>query len=109
MEATVTGIQRRKSASQAGYFEIDNETSARSNALQVDNLHFIFLSVKQRALEAEAAKGDSDAAAEIRKELAILREKVEYYNQALKGKEEEIRVLKESTKEFNNNDSVKVS
>jgi len=64
--------------------------------------------LKQRALEAEAAKGDSDAAAEIRKELAILREKVEYYTQALKGKEEEIRVLKESTKEFNNNDSVKV-
>ncbi|CAL8091165.1 unnamed protein product [Orchesella dallaii] len=63
--------------------------------------------LKQRALEAEAAKGDSDAAAEIRKELAILREKVEYYTQALKAKEEEIRVLKESTKEFNNNDSVK--
>lgn len=64
--------------------------------------------LKQRALEAEAAKGDSDAAAEIRKELAILREKVDFYNQALKGKEDEIRMLKESTKEFNNNDSVKV-
>jgi homer protein len=64
--------------------------------------------LKHRTLEAEAARGDSDAAAEIRKEIGTLRERVDCYSQALKGKEDEIRVLKDSNKEFNNNDSVKV-
>jgi homer protein len=64
--------------------------------------------LKQRTLEAEAARGDSDAAADIRKEICVLRERVDFYGQTLKSKEEEIKVLKESSKEFNNNDSMKV-
>ncbi|OXA59162.1 homer protein homolog 1 isoform X2 [Folsomia candida] len=63
--------------------------------------------LKQATLEAEAARGDSSAAAEIRKEIGSMREKVDFYVQTLKGKEEEIKMLKDSSKEFNNNDSVK--
>lgn len=33
---------------------------------------------------------------------------MDFYVQTLKGKEEEIKMLKDSSKEFNNNDSVKV-
>jgi len=36
-----------------------------------------------------------------------MREKVDLYGQTLKGKEDEIKMLKDSSKEFNNNDSVK--
>lgn len=51
--------------------------------------------LKQRTLEAEAARGNADAAAELRKEIGLMREKVDFYAQQLKGKEEEIKVLKE--------------
>jgi len=64
--------------------------------------------LKHRTLEAEAARGDSDAAAEIRKEIGSLRERVDLYSQTLKAKEDELKILKDSNKEFNNNDSVKV-
>ncbi|CAL8094275.1 unnamed protein product [Orchesella dallaii] len=51
--------------------------------------------LKQRTLEAEAARGNADAAAELRKEIGMMREKVEFYAQQLKTKDEEIKVLKE--------------
>lgn len=51
--------------------------------------------MKQRVLEAEAARGSADAAAELRKEIGLMREKADYYAQQLKTKEEELRVLKE--------------
>lgn len=51
--------------------------------------------MKQRVLEAEAARGNADAAAELRKEIGLMREKVDYLSAQVKTKEEEVRVLKE--------------
>lgn len=51
--------------------------------------------LKQRTLEAEAARGNADAAAELRKEISLMREKVDLSQQQLKAKDEEIRQLKE--------------
>jgi len=46
-------------------------------------------------LEAEAASGNADAAQELRKELALMRDKVDTLHDTLKGKEEELKLLKE--------------
>ncbi|CAG7835135.1 unnamed protein product [Allacma fusca] len=51
--------------------------------------------LKQRTLEAEAARGNADAAAELRKEISLMRDKVDMCQQQLKSKDEEIRTLKE--------------
>lgn len=51
--------------------------------------------LKQRTLEAEAARGNADAAAELRKEIGLMREKVDFFTQQLKTKDEEIKVLKD--------------
>lgn len=51
--------------------------------------------MKQRVLEAEAAMGKADAAAELRKEIGLMRDKADFYAQQLKQKEEEVKVLKE--------------
>jgi homer protein len=51
--------------------------------------------MKQRVLEAEAARGNADAAVELRKEIGLMREKADYFAQQLKTKDEELRVIKE--------------
>jgi hypothetical protein len=51
--------------------------------------------MKQRVLEAEAARGNADAASELRKEIGLMREKADYFAQQLKAKEEELRIIKE--------------
>jgi len=56
-------------------------------------------------MEAEAAVGNADAAADIRREISMLREKAESYTQQLKSKDEEIRLVKDSLRECNNNNN----
>ena len=46
--------------------------------------------------------------AEIMKEISNLREKVDGYSQTLKAKDDELKLIKESAKEFNNNEHIKV-
>jgi len=52
--------------------------------------------LKQRALEAEAARGNADAAQELRKEINLMRERVDSSQSLLKAKEDEIRALREA-------------
>ncbi len=52
--------------------------------------------LKQRALEAEAARGNADAAQELRKEISLMREKVDASQALLKAKEDEVRNLREA-------------
>ncbi|CAG7835132.1 unnamed protein product [Allacma fusca] len=51
--------------------------------------------LKQRTLEAEAARGNADAAAELRKEISLMQDKVDMCQQQLRSKDEEIRTLRE--------------
>src|SRR5580692_6754727 len=51
--------------------------------------------MKQKVLEAEAARGNADAAADLRKEINAMREKVDGQVLQLKAKEDELRALKE--------------
>ena len=51
--------------------------------------------MKQKVLEAEAARGNADAAADLRKEISAMRDKVDSQVLQLKAKEDELRSLKE--------------
>ena len=64
--------------------------------------------LKQRTLEAEAARGSLTAAGELRKEISLMRDKIDMCQQQLKNKEEELEMMKEKIGDGGSNSTSKV-